>query len=565
MEQAKALEILKSGRNVFLTGSAGAGKTYVLNQYIQYLKERKVKVAITASTGIAATHMNGMTIHAWSGIGIKNYLDSSDLKRMRNKKYLKDKIEDVKVLIIDEISMLHKNQFNMVQQVVQYFKNNLRAFGGIQIVASGDFFQLPPVGNEHETNRDKFAFMSQAWLDAKFEICYLTAQFRQSDTNLNKILNQIRAQDIDEGIYEVLGETRWNDLGEDPTKLYTHNQDVDSINQEFLSGLESEVYKYVAKTKGNPTLIEILSKSVLTDTELELKEGARVMFIKNNYEAGYINGSVGEITGFYDNEGVTYPVVKLQHGKEIEVVPETWSMDDDQGKPLASFEQVPLRLAWAITIHKSQGMTLDAAEIDLSRTFEKGQGYVALSRLKSLGGLRLKGVNEVALQVDDLAAKADFRFQELSLDASGLNSDELEKESKDFIRISGGLTNPKEIEQHKKKSKEKQDKGSKSTYFITKEYIEEGMSLEEISDIRGVGIGTVVGHLLKVREKYPEVDLERFKPGEQLLKNVSVAVEEIRKEQNAEEKSAPISLKLMYQQLGKKVSYEQIKLALMFR
>ena len=162
MKQEKALNILKAGKNVFLTGSAGAGKTYTLNQYIQYLKERKVPVAVTASTGIAATHMNGVTIHTWAGIGIKDSLSKKDLDAMKDRKYLREHLENAKVLIIDEISMLHAKQLDMVNQVLKYFKENDEPFGGIQVIFSGDFFQLPPVGDSGESNREKFAFMAKA-------------------------------------------------------------------------------------------------------------------------------------------------------------------------------------------------------------------------------------------------------------------------------------------------------------------------------------------------------------------------------------------------------------------
>ena len=178
MQQEKALAILKSGKNAFLTGSAGTGKTYVLNQYIDYLKERKVKVAVTASTGIAATHMNGMTIHSWAGIGVKEFITQGNLTSMKSKKYLKDHLEKVKVLIIDEISMLHKNQINAVDVVLRYFKNNEEAFGGIQVVLCGDFFQLPPIGHQGETSKEKFAFMSEAWVKSNLAVCYLTEQYR---------------------------------------------------------------------------------------------------------------------------------------------------------------------------------------------------------------------------------------------------------------------------------------------------------------------------------------------------------------------------------------------------
>ena len=187
---------MKSGSNVFLTGSAGAGKTYVLNQYIKYLKARKIPVSITASTGIAATHLQGTTIHAWSGIGIKDSLSTRNLRELKEKKYLKKNIEKSKVLIIDEISMLHKKQFDLVNEVLRFFRETEDAFGGIQLVLCGDFFQLPPIGNASEINKDKFCFMSRAWLDAKLTVCYLTEQFRHTDSKLNGILNEIRSASI---------------------------------------------------------------------------------------------------------------------------------------------------------------------------------------------------------------------------------------------------------------------------------------------------------------------------------------------------------------------------------
>src|SRR5205809_2473483 len=159
MNQSKALAILKSGRNVFLTGSAGSGKTYVLNQYIQYLKKHEIPVAVTASTGIAATHMNGQTIHSWSGIGVRDEITAKHLANLTEKKYFRKKMNSVKVLIIDEISMLHQRQLSLVDQVLRYCKEKSSPFGGVQVVFSGDFFQLPPVSSDEELSRNKFAFM----------------------------------------------------------------------------------------------------------------------------------------------------------------------------------------------------------------------------------------------------------------------------------------------------------------------------------------------------------------------------------------------------------------------
>jgi len=407
------LAILKSGRNVFLTGSAGAGKTYVLNQYIKYLKQHGVAVAITASTGIAATHMNGQTIHSWAGIGIKDYVSDRYLASLRDKKYFRDKMDKVKVLIIDEISMLHRNQLDAVDYVLKFFKQNDEPFGGVQVIFSGDFFQLPPIGEEWEESRDKFCFMSDAWVQSKVHICYLTEQYRQTNNALNDILNEIRSGLISQKTISLL-ESRieyFSDEIDSQTRLYTHNMDVDRINKGQLHNIDSSAKVFEAKVSGNPALVEVLKKSVLADEVLELKIGAKVMFVRNNFDVGFVNGTIGTVTGYSEKDE---PIIKSLDGEFYIAKPETWAIEDESGKALASLTQVPLRLAWAITIHKSQGMTLDSAFIDLSKAFEKGQGYVALSRLRDLSALTLHGLNQTALEIDGLAMKADRRFQELS-------------------------------------------------------------------------------------------------------------------------------------------------------
>ncbi|MRI01844.1 AAA family ATPase [Kriegella sp. EG-1] len=556
MQQEKALALLKSGKNVFLTGSAGTGKTYVLNQYITYLKERKVPVAITASTGIAATHMNGMTIHSWAGFGIKDRLSRANLVTMRTKKYLKKHLEESMILIIDEISMLHKNQLDMVDQVLCFFKEDDCAFGGIQIIVCGDFFQLPPIGRNDERSKDKFAFMSKAWLDAKLNVCYLTEQYRQEGDNiLNNILNEIRSANITHRSIEILKKAESNLLNQDeiPTKLFTHNADVDQLNLIELNKLTSSAKKFKAKTKGNQKLVETLKKSVLAQEHLELKIEAKVMFVRNNPEQGYVNGTLGKIIEF-SNDG--YPIVKTIQGKRITVRQETWGVHDDHGKVLASLDQIPLRLAWAITIHKCQGMTLDSAMIDLSKTFENGQGYVALSRLKNIANLQLSGFNEVALQVDGLALKADKRFKELSKIVDEENDlKTLETQAQLFIKNCGGLTDLDEIKKHTNKVKEKKQK-KKSTYLITLDYLKKKMSLEDIAIERGLSVGTIAGHVIRLREDYPNEDLDFYRPDERILKEVASAV---KKQQNG-----PPSQKYVFETLNRKISYDDIKLAFAF-
>lgn len=557
MIQSKALAILKSGRNVFLTGSAGAGKTYVLNQYINYLKEHKVGVAVTASTGIAATHMNGQTIHSWSGIGIRDEVSMKQLSNLKEKKYFRDKMDAVKVLVIDEISMLHRNQLELVNRVLKYFKGNQMAFGGIQVVFSGDFFQLPPIGNESESSRQKFAFMSDAWLEAEPVICYLSEQHRQTENDLNLILNEIRSGEVTQKSIDLL-ESRVEfhpDEGEQETKLFTHNADVDRINQMHLEQIGSHSRFFKAVVKGNEALREMLKKSVLALENLELKAGAQVMFIKNNYEAGYVNGTLGRVTGFTEKGN---PLVKTFDNDLIEAKAETWAIEDESGKPLASFIQIPLRLAWAITVHKSQGMTLDKAMIDLSRAFEQGQGYVALSRLRDLSGLKLRGLNQTALEVDELAMRADYRFRELSAEWDGsLEEKDLEKEFSGFIRQCGGTLDKREITRAKEKLVQKGKAEKESTYQLTKKLVGQKLTLDEIVEKRGLGKGTILSHLIHIAETDPEIDLEIYRPDDQIFEKVKGALS-----QQAQEKK--ISLGKIYSDLGKKVSYDEIKQSLIF-
>ena len=564
MNQSKALAILKSGQNVFLTGSAGAGKTYVLNQYIKYLKDRKIKVATTASTGIAATHMNGQTIHSWSGMGIKSFMTPQEIRRLKEKKYLKEHIEDCDVLIIDEISMLHKNQLNLVNEILMTIRDDYNAFGGMQVVFAGDFFQLPPISKNDEPSNQCFAFMSRAWLDANLKICYITEQHRQNDNIYNNILNEIRSKTLSKDSLNRLEASGLNTPKMKPTKLFTHNVDVDRINHEHLMELSSDEFEFVAITKGNPNLIEGLRKSVLAPAQLKLKIKAKVMFVRNNYDAGYMNGTLGTVIDFEeDEEGETFPIVKTFDGKRIAVEMETWSIENEKGQSIASLEQYPLRLAWAITVHKSQGMTLDAAEVDLSKTFEMGQGYVALSRLKSIDGLKLLGANEYAFEVDNLAFKADVRFQELSEEADVKYSiEDLEKGHLPFLKACDGLTDEEQIEKYARKKEAKRKK--MNTYEQTRALINAGMTIEQIIDERDLSQGTVMTHFNKIKNTHPETNFEPYRPEEELITAVNAAYKILIKDPENLYGDNELKISALYDHFKGKYVYHELKLALVF-
>lgn len=498
MIQKEALDILKMGHNCFVTGAAGSGKTYILNEYIDYLKNNGVVVGVTASTGIAATHMGGITIHAWSGLGIRDSLTERDIDELEERSYLWNRYKDTTVLIIDEISMLHDYRLDLVDKLARAFKRSEKPFGGLQVILCGDFFQLPPVSRAGEP-KSQFAYHSKAWKELNLKICYLEESHRQNDDNFLSILNAIRDGYLDDGIFELL-KSRFNENIDSRgimTKLYTHNRDVDFENLKELEKLDSEVYSYRMSSRGGENLALTLKKGCLAPETLLLKEGARVMFVKNNFESGYANGTLGMIIDCSD-----YAIkVKTVGGKLIEVVPTSWSIEEN-GKVKAEITQYPLRLAWAITVHKSQGMSLDSAEVDLSQSFEPGMGYVALSRIRTLRGLSLKGMNEHALKVSEEVLVMDKEFRKRSKhDAeiiSKMSQSEIAKKQEQFLIKVGG------------KAKTKKEKKPETT-SETKRLLEEGKSIDEIAKVRGIKAGTVINHLEQLKVKDKKIDFSNIK------------------------------------------------------
>lgn len=415
MKQTEALDILKMGHNVFLTGPPGAGKTFVLNSYIEYLKQHQIPVGITASTGIAATHIGGMTIHSWSGIGIREELSGETLEKLATKAPLVKRISNAKVLIIDEVSMLHGKRLDLVNQICKYIKKSERPFGGIQVVLTGDLFQLPPVTKNRGNAAVDFVFKSAAWKELRLKVCYISEQHRQHDDDLLNILHKIRQNEAGYEEIDTLQTRQSDELETSATRLYTHNADVDAINQHRLEELSEDLVEFSAATKGGKVAVESLTGSCLAPELLQLKTGAEIMTVTNDQQQRFVNGSRGVVIGFDEETGS--PIIKLHsNNRVINLEIYTWVMGEGD-KVMAEFAQYPLRLAWAITIHKSQGMSLDEAEIDLGRSFEPGMGYVALSRVRSLDGIILRGINDMALMVHPEILDYDQSLQTQSVAA----------------------------------------------------------------------------------------------------------------------------------------------------
>lgn len=518
MRQDEALNLIKMGKNVFLTGAPGSGKTYLLNKYIDYLKEHNVKVAVTASTGIAATHLQGVTIHSWSGIGIKDSLNEQDLEKIETSRSIKRNYKNTKTLIIDEISMLHKHQLDMIDTIARHILNPDKPFGGLQVILCGDFFQLPPVSSLSSANEVQFAFEGQAWQNGDFHVCYLTEQHRQSDDPILEILKDIRSGTTGEHTKiplrtrykkEPVGSTK-------ATRLYSRNINVDAINNRELNNIKADEKIFNMTTYGFSVLVDGLKRSCLAPEQLKLKIGAEVMFIKNEPAGHYVNGTRGIVVGF--NKIENWPVVKTYDNKIITAYPEEWKYEED-GIIRATLTQIPLRLAWAITIHKSQGMTLDAAEMDLGDVFELGMGYVALSRVRSLNGLKLMNLNELALKVHPKILQHDKTFKNNSdISVQYLQTlSEIDKEQfqkKTLVERFGGFIKEKlysidkdkdkehgkhEHDEKIKKSKKPKAADSTPTHMITLAMLKENLSLEAIAEKREITVETIISHIEKLQ------------------------------------------------------------------
>ncbi|MEI7750048.1 MAG: PIF1 family DEAD/DEAH box helicase [Candidatus Moraniibacteriota bacterium] len=447
MTQDQALAILRTGASVFLTGEAGAGKTHVVNRYADYLRGRGVPYAMTASTGIAATHLRGTTIHSWSGVGVHRDIDDEGFRHLLKNRVAVRRIRETKVLVIDEVSMLDARTFALVERMCRIAKGGTTLpFGGMQVVLVGDFFQLPPVSRgENGASEARFAFESSAWEAVNPVVCYLSEQHRQEDAAFLEILSAIRRDEVTEAHLHLVRERL---LGEDDVpdedlpRLFTHNADVDTINTAALGRLPGKARVFRMATRGAEKPLASLIRGCLSPETLELREGAAVMFTKNNPDEGYVNGTIGTVTGF--ESSTKFPIVRTRDGESIIVEPADWALEEGE-EIVARIRQIPLRLAWAMTIHKSQGVSLDAAVMDLSRVFEFGQGYVALSRVRTLSGITLTGISDRAFMTHPGVRDRDVLFREESAAAEvsfGSRSEEEIKKDEEAFLIVCGARNP---------------------------------------------------------------------------------------------------------------------------
>ncbi|MFA5996369.1 MAG: helix-turn-helix domain-containing protein [Candidatus Paceibacterota bacterium] len=514
MTQAEALTILKTGANVFLTGEPGSGKTHTINAFVDWLRSAGIEPSITAATGIAATHVSGMTLHSWSGIGIAESLSEADVDRIAGKEHIAKRIAKAKVLIIEEISMLSASTFEMADAVCREVRRIDKPFGGLVVVLVGDFFQLPPVSRSRDA---RFAYTSPVWRDLNMITCYLTEQYRQDDSDFLSVLSAIRSGEVEELHYEELmrRHTAASELPLSAPKLFSHNADVDRINAEELAKLPGTAKKFTMSSKGKDTLVDGLIRGCLSPETLELKEGATVMFTKNSPQGRFVNGTLGTVTG-WDAGGM--PIVETKDGLTIATEPMEWQLEE-QGKVKASIAQIPLRLAYAMTVHKSQGMSMDAAIMDLSKAFEYGQGYVALSRVRRLSGVYLTGLNQRALEVhpDILEKDRDFRAaSDAARDAfEAMDANEAVVMQKKFVKALGGAWPSEAVKNLRAKEEGKKTVGNLPGRLAeTLQAARDAKSLKEVAKVRALTVSTIVKHLEELAEigKLSRIDFAHLVP-----------------------------------------------------
>ena len=425
-EQQIAFDKYVQGYNIFITGPGGSGKSALIRLINDHAYKRFKHINVTALTGCAAVLLNckAKTLHSWAGIGLGNGTLEQLVTKIKKNKFSKALWKGTDILVVDEVSMLSLKLFNVLNAIGKAVRNNPNPFGGIQLVFSGDFFQLPPVGDKDEPDTQRFCFESEDWNAVFHHSCQiqLIKIFRQTDELYSSVLNQIREGKIrrksNDLLLEYVGRPFDSKLVAEPTKLFPTRNKVESINNTKMFALEGDEKEFkikylkdleMTKTERSTRIeytdkdiqveLDFLANNLICEKEMKLKIGAQVMSIVNiqsDKGMDVCNGSQGIVTSFCEMSSC--PRVKYNNGIEMVMARNIWQSDKIPG---IGVSQVPLILAWALTIHKSQGATMDAAEIDVgSGIFECGQTYVALSRVKSLDGLYLTSFDATKIRIN---------------------------------------------------------------------------------------------------------------------------------------------------------------------
>lgn len=406
----KILTLLKNGENVFLTGFAGTGKSYILNKLKEYFKK---KLTITSTTGIAAVNVKGQTLHSWAGVGLCRNTVFNTVEKIKKRPTQYRQIMNCKILAVDEISMLNVEAFEYINEVLREVRECNEPFGGIQVIFIGDFFQLPPVEKDGEIRH--YCFDSPIWNKLGLKNVVLKKNYRQNEENFIIALAHMRENCLETKDIQLLKTRCVEDENSDILHIFSTNEEANRYNLAKFNMIEEPARIFVAEdgvyrgtkfvkdgfTESESYILEIFSRNCRAEKEIALKLGARVMLLVNmDFNKGLINGACGVIEGF-NQDTIT---IKFDNGIVSSIPKHTFEYYYND-RVVAERSQFPLRLAYGITIHKSQGMTLDRLVVDCSRIFERGQSYVAMSRVKTLEGLYLKNFEPEKVLVDNRVAE----------------------------------------------------------------------------------------------------------------------------------------------------------------
>lgn len=394
-EQIKALQLLQSGENVFLTGGAGSGKSTVVRELMFSINKKEMPVL--ASTGAAAVLVGGRTFHSFFGLGIMEGGEAQALEKARKDRRLFSRLRKVEGFILDEVSMISSSAFRVAEQLSREARESSLPWGGMRVLVVGDFAQLPPVSRNSRGVAREWAFLDPVWEQSGFQICELSHNHRTQDMEYLNILASVRVGKVTPEVQAFLEKhtEEHNDWSEG-TRLFPLRAQAEAFNQRKLHEIESEERMFPTMYFGDARAIESLKKSAPIAENIVLKTGCQVLFLQNDPQRRWVNGSRGEIVDFM-KEAI---LIRLKNGREVEVERTQFSLQNADGIVVASALNFPLTLAYATTIHKSQGSTLDEVWLDLQRLWEPGHAYVALSRLRTPQGLHLMGWNAKSILVD---------------------------------------------------------------------------------------------------------------------------------------------------------------------
>ncbi len=393
--QNRALEILKGVDNVFLTGAAGSGKSFLLREF---LRDRDRKTFPTlASTGAAAILIGGRTFHSFFGLGIlEGGVETTVERAIKNKRLMK-RLKKTEGIVLDEVSMISGPTLRAAETIARKARGNIRPWGGIRVIAVGDFSQLPPV-NPYGTKKE-WAFLEPAWKQSGFRSVVLTEIMRSQDRKFLEILSSVREGIVSHSVAEFLNSRMQKmDLDFSGTRLLPRKDDVERYNLSHLEKIKTPLQIFYTVFIGKEQEIEKFKKNSPIPDVIQLKKSALVMIRQNDPEGRWVNGSLGHVEKISDE----CLWIKLLNKREVEVKKVIFTLLDAEGKPVVTAENFPVTLAWAFTIHKAQGTTLDQAWVDLRRLWEPGQAYVALSRVRTSAGLFLEGWDTRSIVSDPL-------------------------------------------------------------------------------------------------------------------------------------------------------------------